>query len=69
MKHVRTTADAARFGVSVRIDCRECHAARTMSGAEMVRTCGAVPLANAAARLRCARCGAKEARVVVLVPV
>lgn len=68
-KHIRTTADLVRFGASVRIECGECGSARTLSGAEMVRACGAGDLAEARARLKCGRCGRKAARVVVLPPV
>ena len=68
-KHVRTTADLCRFGASLRIECGACGAARTMGGAEMVRACGAVALRGLPERLRCARCGAKAARVAVLPPV
>ena len=67
-KHIRTTADVVRFGASVRIECRGCGAARTMSGMEFAQSCGSGPLAAARARLRCARCGEKEAKVTVLSP-
>jgi hypothetical protein len=68
-KHVRTTADLVRFGASARIECQGCHAAQTMRGIELASACGSIPLAAAEARLRCARCGAKGARIVVLPPV
>jgi hypothetical protein len=68
-KHIRTTADLCRFGASVRIECAACGAARTQSGAEMVRACGPGSLRNVQARLKCARCGAKAAKVAVLPPV
>lgn len=68
-KHIRTTADLVRFGASVRIECAACGAARTQSGAEMVRACGPVRLRGLAERFKCARCGAKAARVAVLPPV
>ena len=67
-KHIRTTADLCRFGASLRIECGACGAARTLSGAEMVRACGAGALGAAQARLKCARCGAKAAKMAVLPP-
>ena len=68
-KHIRTTADVVRFGASVRIDCANCGAARTLTGQALATACGLLPLATAQARLRCARCGAKGARMAVLPPV
>ena len=68
-KHVRTTADLCRFGASVRITCGACGAARTLSGAQMAQACGPGSLGAAQGRLKCARCGAKAARVAVLPPV
>lgn len=67
-KHIRTTADLCRFGASVRIECAACGAARTLGGAEMVRACGPGSLRAAQGRLKCARCGAKAARMAVLPP-
>lgn len=67
-KHIRTAADLVRFGASVRIECGSCGAVRTLTGAEMVRACGAGSLAAAKARLKCGRCGVKAARVAVLPP-
>jgi hypothetical protein len=68
-KHVRTAADVVRFGCSVKIECGDCGAARTLSGVELVRACGAGSLEAARRRLKCGRCGRKAARVVVLGPV
>lgn len=68
-KHIRTTADLCRFGASVRIECGACGAARTLSGAQMVKACGAGSLRAIHPRLKCGRCGAKAARVAVLPPV
>ena len=43
-------------------------ATRTVSGIELASAGGSIPLATAPAKLRCARCGKKEARMVVLSP-
>ena len=67
-KHIRTTADLCRFRASVRIECGACGAARTLSGTQMVQACGPGSLGAAQGRLKCARCGAKAARVAVLPP-
>ncbi|MEA1071219.1 hypothetical protein [Sphingomonas sp. LY160] len=67
-KHVRTAADLVRFRASIRIECANCGSARTLSGTEMVKACGAGPLAAARARLRCGRCGEKAAKMAVLPP-
>jgi hypothetical protein len=68
-KHIRTTADLVRFGAALRIDCRFCSAARTMSGTEVCRALGTCGFDAAEARLRCGRCGGKGAKVTVLPPV
>lgn len=68
-KHIRTAADVCRFGASVRIECGDCGSARTLSGVELVKACGAGSLAEARARLKCGRCGGKAARLAVLPPV
>jgi hypothetical protein len=68
-KHVRTGADVVRFGASVRIDCRDCGATRTLSGAEFAKDCGTGSLGITAKRLKCSRCGAKYAQLMVLPPV
>ena len=67
-KHIRNTADLVRFRASLRIDCCDCAAARTMSGPEVVTVCGVADFDTMEARLRCTRCGARSARVTVLPP-
>jgi hypothetical protein len=67
-KHIRTTADLVRFRASIRIDCPHCAAARTLSGPETVRLLGTCGFEEAEARLKCGRCGGKDARVSVLPP-
>ncbi len=68
-KHAGTAGDLVRFGASLRIECSACSAARTMSGAEVVRRCGAGPLPAIRARLKCDRCNTREAQLTVLPPV
>ena len=53
----------------MRIDCPNCAAARTLDGTAAVRALGTCGFAAAEARLKCARCGEKGARVTVLPPV
>jgi hypothetical protein len=67
-KHIDTAADLVRFGASVKIDCAKCGAARTLNGAEVVRACGPGSLRACERRLKCSRCGGKEAWMTVLPP-
>ena len=69
-KHIRTIADLVRFGAGLRIECTGCGAARTLDGFEAAKIGGgASRLSVLARRLRCARCGTKEARLMILPPV
>jgi len=68
-KHVGTAADLVRFGCSLRVECTRCAAANTLTGAEVVRRCGPGDIEAIRRRLKCQRCGAKGARLVVLPPV
>ena len=61
--------DLVRFGADLKIDCGFCHASRTLTGVEAVQAFGLAPLSHVRARLKCSRCGKKEARVTVLDPV
>lgn len=67
-KHVGTAADLVRFGYSLRVECGTCFAANTMTGAEVVQKRGLGDLARIKRRLKCARCRAKAAQLVVLDP-
>ena len=67
-KHIDTAADLVRFGASVKIECGACGSARTMSGTEMVKACGAGSLKAIEWRLKCLRCGGKEAWLTILPP-
>ena len=68
-KHIRTTADLVRFGAGLKIECGACGAARTVDGYEASKLGGVQPLAKLGRRLKCGRCGAKEARLAILPPV
>jgi hypothetical protein len=67
-KHVRTAADLVRFGSGLRVDCGACGASRTMDGFEIARNAGTGSLASIARRMRCSRCGEKDAQFAVLGP-
>lgn len=67
-KHVRTTGDLVRFRAAVKIDCGHCGASRTLDGQGAVRLGGSCDLPVFEARLRCARCRAKAARLTILPP-
>ena len=68
-KHVRTTGDLVRFGAALRVDCTGCGASRTLTAPQAVIAFGSAPLTQVQARLKCSRCGAKAAKLIVLSPV
>jgi hypothetical protein len=68
-KHIRTTADLVRFGCGLKVDCCHCGSSRTFDAAEAMRDAGHVELRRLAERLRCIRCGTKQARLTVLPPI
>jgi ribosomal protein L44E len=68
-KHIRTTADLVRFGAGLRIECASCGAARTVDGFEAGKLGGVQPIEALRRRLKCSRCGAKDARLAILPPV
>lgn len=67
-KHIRGIGDLVRFGASLRADCLDCAAARTLSALDAHAAFGRATLEQAAERLRCARCGSRSARLTVLPP-
>ena len=67
-KHIRVIGDLVRFKASIRLDCRDCASARTMTGPQAVTAFGSCPLETAERRLRCSRCGGRSARLTVLPP-
>lgn len=68
-KHIDTAADLVRFGASVKIECGSCGASRTLDGPGMVAASGTGSLKAIEPRLKCSRCGAKEAWLTILPPV
>jgi rubredoxin len=68
-KHVGTAGDLVRFGCSLKIECRECGAARTLNGVEVHRLNGNRQFAQLERRLVCKRCRKKAAKLTVLTPV
>lgn len=64
--HISTAADLVRFGASARIECKACGSARTLSGPELVKAGGSGALATIVPRLKCGRCEARAAKMIVL---
>ena len=67
-KHIRTAADLVRFKTALRIECGACSNCQTMDGFEVAKAFGPKSLAGIEARLKCSRCGAREAGVAILSP-
>jgi len=67
-KHIRSAADLARFKCALRIECSSCGNARTLNGFDVAKTYGTKTFAQIRQRMKCSRCGAKEAQLTVLSP-
>lgn len=67
-KHIRTAADLVRFGASLKVECGNCGAAKTMSGQMVAQVGGAKELTAIRNRFRCSRCEQRAARFVILPP-
>ena len=67
-KHIRNAADLARFNAGLRIECVSCGNCTTMDGFTAAKAFGTGSLSAVAPRLKCSRCGAKEAKLSVLSP-
>jgi hypothetical protein len=67
-KHVRSAADLARFRCGLKIECGGCGYCRTMDGIQVAKAWGTKPFAVIRQRMKCSRCGAKEALMTVLSP-
>jgi hypothetical protein len=65
-KHVATAFDLVRFGCSLKVECTNCGAARTMDAVDVARVHGNANLTHLAPRLKCRRCNKKEAKLTVL---
>ena len=68
-KHVRTIADLVRFGCGLRIECGSCGSAKTVDGYDAAKLGGGQELGALRRKLKCARCGKKDASLAVLPPV
>jgi hypothetical protein len=68
-KHVRTVADLVRFGCGLKIECGDCGAAKSLDGYQVGGLVGAGTLSAVSKRFKCARCGAKAARLTILPPI
>ncbi len=67
-KHVRSAADLARFKCGLKIECGSCGYARTFNGFDVAKAWGTASFGSIQQRMKCSRCGAKEARLTVLSP-
>ena len=67
-KHVRSAADLARFKCALRIECGACGNSRTLNGFDVAKVYGIKTFVQIQQRMKCSRCGAKEARLTVLSP-
>ena len=69
-KHIHRIADLIKFGAGLRIECANCGASRTLDGYQAAKAGGgASRLSALGGRLKCAKCGAKDARLAILPPV
>ena len=69
-KHVRTFGDLVRFGCGLKVDCLVCGSGSTFATGVAAANAGVKgDLGALAGKLKCSRCGVKEARLTVLPPV
>jgi len=67
-KHVRTAADLARFKCALKIECGSCGNSTTMNGFDIAKAYGTKSFAEIRPRMKCSRCGAKDASLTILSP-
>jgi Zn finger protein HypA/HybF involved in hydrogenase expression len=69
-KHVRTIGDVFRFKCGLKIECRKCFYSQTFDGQDLIRSLkgGQMTIDALRRRLKCSRCGGKDAKVIVLSP-
>jgi hypothetical protein len=67
-KHIRSAADLVRFKCGLNIVCDGCGYSRTMDGIDVARSWGTKPFRAIQQRMKCSRCGAKEAQLTALSP-
>jgi hypothetical protein len=61
-------SDLARFKCGLKIECGSCGNSRTMDGIEVAKAWGTKPFATIRQRMKCSRCGEKDAQLTVLSP-
>lgn len=67
-KHVRTAADLARFKCALKIECANCGNSNTMDGFDVAKAYGTKSFAEIRPRMKCSRCGVKDAALTILAP-
>ena len=67
-KRIETAGDLMRFRCDLRVECGFCHATRTVSALGVYLAAGSTTLEAFRKRLKCSRCGRKQAQIVVLEP-
>ena len=67
-KHVRTAAHLARFKCALKIECASCGSSTTMNGFDIAKAYGTKSFVEIRPRMKCSRCGAKDASLTVLSP-
>jgi len=67
-KHVRTAADLARFKCALKIECSICGNSTTMNGFDVAKAYGTKSFAEIRPRMKCSRCGVKDAALTILSP-
>ena len=67
-KLVRSAADLARFRCALKIECGGCGNSTTLNGFDVAKAYGTKSFAEIQRRMKCSRCGVKEAHLTVLSP-
>ena len=67
-KHVRNANDLVRFKCALQVVCGKCQNTATVAACDAARVFGREDFDHVRRRLKCSRCGAKEARTIVLPP-
>jgi hypothetical protein len=67
-KRVSNLSELCRHGCSLQVICTFCDNIRTLAGVELALP-GNTPIEGLARRFRCRRCGFKQARIKVLLPI
>jgi len=67
-KHIRSAADLDRFKCALKIECAGCGNSTTLNGFDVAKACGTKAFADIRHRMKCSRCGLKEASLTILSP-